>query len=473
MSAGDLDAGTAGGKGFWPHLSLAILWRRLRRARRSLGTLFRRYMPRGLLVRSLIIIIAPVVLTNAIVTYIFFELHWDRVTRRLSAGVAGSIALVLQSTPDFADENAFEQIKERANRTVRLYLSYKPGDRLPENRPKSFFSVLDRTLDRELEKRITRPYWFDTTRYPNHVDIRVALDGGVLQVIALRKRVFASSGHIFLIWMAGSVVLLLTVAILFLLNQVRPIQRLAQAAERLGKGQDVPNFKPAGAREVRQAAASFLLMKERIQRHIQQRTDMLAGVSHDLRTPLTRLKLQLALLEPHADVEAMKADLNDMERMLEEYLSFASGQEGEKAEPTNLGDLINDLGTRFGTGDFPVDCRCADDLVVSVRPHALRRALSNLLENARCHAGRARITATRRDKHVDIAVEDDGPGIAPERHEEAFRPFHRLDEGRNLDDGGVGLGLSIARDIVRGHGGDIALGESALGGLKAVITLPL
>lgn len=451
----------------------AIFWRRLKRGHVDIGALIKPFMPRDLLWRSLLIIILPSTLTLVAITIIFFELHWDRVTGRLTAGVAGDIAYILGSTENFADETEFAELSESANRNMRLYLRYVPGERLPQNQPAAFFSGLDRTLRRQLERKIDRPVWFDTTRYPNHVDIRVKLDGGVLRIIAVRGRVFATSGHIFVTWMTGSLLLLFGIAILFLINQVRPILRLAHAAEQFGKGRDVPEFRPSGAREVRQAAASFLLMKERIQRHIQQRTDMLAGVSHDLRTPITRLKLQLAMMGDGEDVAAMRDDLMQMERMLDEYLAFARDEEGEKTERTALAPLLQELAATYGKQGLDVDLHCTDDLVMLIRPNAFRRALSNLLDNAMAHAAGVRIGTGRNGPFLEIRIEDDGPGIPEDQREEAFHPFHRLESGRNLESGGVGLGLSIARDIVRGHGGEIVLGQSALGGLKAVLKLPV
>lgn len=451
----------------------AIFWRRLKRGRFDIGALIRPFMPRDLLWRSLLIVILPFALALIVITVIFFELHWDKVTGRLTSGVAGDIAYIIDSTEDFTDEPGLARLKEQVNRFMRLYLDFAPGRTLPARQPSAFFSAADRTLRRALERRLDHPFWFDTTRYPNHVDIRVQLDDGVLRVIAMRSRVFATSGYIFVFWMTGSLLLLLGIAILFLLNQVRSILRLAHAAEQFGKGRDVPDFKPSGAREVRQAAASFLLMKDRIQRHIQQRTDMLAGVSHDLRTPLTRLKLQLAMMGDGEEAAAMREDVAQMERMLNEYLAFARGEEGEKAELTALRPLLDELAAAYGKQGLDVELRLAEDFSVFVRPNAFHRVLSNILDNALSHAATARIRTERKDAALEIHIEDDGPGIPEDRREDAFLPFHRLESGRNLDTGGVGLGLAVARDIIRGHGGEIVLGESDLGGLGVTLRLPV
>jgi two-component system osmolarity sensor histidine kinase EnvZ len=311
------------------------------------------------------------------------------------------------------------------------------------------------------------------------VDIRIQLDGAVMQVMADRKRVMPTNTHIWVLWMIGTSLILLAVAIIFLRNQTRPIERLADAAEAFGKGRDVPDFRPSGATEVRRASLAFLDMRERISRFVQQRTDMLAGVSHDLRTPLTRMKLELALMKDSAAMQALKGDVEEMERMLEEYLAFARGQAGEGASETDLGALLRDVvvsAQRKVDAKSPekkVELSVQSDIVVEVRPNALRRCVMNLLENALRYGTHSQVSAVENDAMVEITVDDDGPGIPEEQREEAFRPFHRLDSGRTLASGGVGLGLAIARDIARGHGGDIVLGESRLGGLRAVVRLPV
>jgi two-component system osmolarity sensor histidine kinase EnvZ len=276
--------------------------------------------------------------------------------------------------------------------------------------------------------------------------------------------------------MVLSSLILLAIAILFLRNQVRPIERLARAAESFGKGRAVPDFKPYGATEVRRAAQAFITMRERIERHVTQRTEMLAGVSHDLKTPLTRMKLALALMADDADIRALREDIAEMEHMLDDYLAFARGEGGEESAPSDLGELVRDAAAAAGRahGEMAeVPVAAPQNLIVSVKRAALRRCITNLIDNALKHGSQVAVSVGHTGKLAEIAVEDNGPGIAPARREEAFRPFHRLDEGRNLQAGGSGLGLAIARDIARAHGGDILLDGSALGGLKAVIRLPV
>jgi two-component system osmolarity sensor histidine kinase EnvZ len=294
-----------------------------------------------------------------------------------------------------------------------------------------------------------------------------------MRFLAPRERAVATQGHIFVLWMTVATLLLTAISILFIRNQVRAIERLATAAEDFGRGVDSPAFKPHGAREVRQAARAFLAMKSRIQRHIDQRTALLASVSHDLRTPLTRLKLELALAEPNSRTVEMKRDLSEMEHMIDEYLAFARGEGGEIVESLNLSQLIADVEQGARRAGVEAQVSVDDTLQVQVRPNALKRALSNLIMNAAAFGDRVHIAAAALPEGwVEIVVEDNGPGIAPERYEDAFKAFNRLDESRNQNEKGVGLGLAIARDVARAHGGDIVLARSALGGLKATVRLP-
>ena len=443
------------------------------RTPRVLARWVKRQMPTSLFGRSLLIIVLPIAVMQIAVTAIFFDAHWQTVTSRLSEGLAGEVAWAVESHDEDPSALAFQKLAARAEQSMGLSLAFQPGRTLPQNRRYSIFAPIDRALQQALGDRLDQPFWYDTTRYPAYVDIRVAVDGGVLRVLAPRDRAFATQGLIFVVWMTVATVLLTGIAILFIRNQVRAIERLANAAEAFGRGSDVPAFKPHGAKEVRRAAGAFLDMRARIQRHIDQRTTLLASVSHDLRTPLTRLKLGLALAEPSGANQAMKGDLLEMEHMIDEYLAFARGEGGEGMETVRLRGLIEEVieGARRAGAKVSVD---ADpDLAVNVRPNALKRALANLVMNAAAHGEQVGVSARVPDVGgVEIAVDDDGPGIPPERYEDAFKAFGRLDESRNQNAKGVGLGLAIARDVARGHGGDITLDRSPLGGLRAVIRLP-
>ncbi|RAK57994.1 ATP-binding protein [Phenylobacterium deserti] len=440
---------------------------------RVFGRWIKRQLPKTLFGRSLLIIVLPVALMQVAVTYVFFDNHWQTVTSRLSEGLAGDIAWAVESYQEEPTAPAFARLSRRAEESMGLSIALQQGRELPVNRRYSFFAPIDRALQRALSERLDEPFWFDTTRYPAYVDIRVAVPGGVLRVLAPRDRAFATQGHIFVLWMTVATVLLTAIAILFIRNQVRAIERLANAAEAFGRGGEAVAFKPHGAREVRRAATAFLAMRSRIQRHIEQRTTLLASVSHDLRTPLTRLKLALALSEPSKRTDAMKKDVLEMEHMIDEYLAFARGEGGEGLEVVTLRQLIEEVseGARRAGAEVALDADAR--LTAEVRPNALKRALSNLVMNAAVHGEHVEIAVrSRPNGGVEIVVDDDGPGIPADRYEEAFKAFGRLDESRNQNTKGVGLGLAIARDVARGHGGDIVLDRSPLGGLRAVVQLP-
>jgi two-component system osmolarity sensor histidine kinase EnvZ len=344
---------------------------------------------------------------------------------------------------------------------------------MPPPGPKPFFSLLDQALSEQLRVQIRRPFWIDTVGKSALVEIRIQLDDTVMRVFARRNAAYASNSEIFLLWMVGTSVVLITLAVLFLRNQIRPILRLADAAESFGKGRDAPNFRPRGAREVRRAAHAFLEMKQRIERTIEQRTTMLAGVSHDLRTVLTRFKLELALIGDSPEVEAMKTDVDEMGRMLEAYLAFARGDTGEQSAPTDMAGFLEQLRADAERNGHKATVTFQGQPVVTVRPAAFKRCLANLVSNAARHARSIAIAGHRDHRWLTVTVDDDGPGIAAAMREEVFKPFLRLDDARNQDEGGTGLGLAIARDIARSHGGEIILSDSPLGGLRATVRVPV
>ena len=433
----------------------------------------KRFLPSTLFGRSLLIIVLPVAIMQIAVTWIFFDAHWQTVTSRLSEGLAGDIAWVVESYQADPTPQGLTKLADRAERSLSLSVALQEDRTLPTSKRASLFAPLDRSLRHALVNRLDQPFWFDTTRYPAYVDIRVQVKTGVLRIIAPRDRAFATQGHIFLLWMTVATVLLTGVSLLFIRNQVRAIERLADAAEAFGRGGDVPQFKPHGAAEVRKAAIAFIAMKERIQRHIDQRTALLASVSHDLRTPLTRLKLEAALAPPSPRITEIMRDLAEMEHMIDEYLAFARGEGGEILETVALRGLIEEVtvGAERAGAAVAVDADAA--ILASVRPNAFKRALSNLVMNAAAHGEHVQVAAHARPAGgVEITVDDDGPGIPPDRYEEAFKPFNRLDESRNQNEKGVGLGLAIARDVARGLGGDVTLDKSPMGGLRAVVRLP-
>ncbi len=430
-------------------------------------------MPKGLYARALLIIIAPMVILQSVLAFVFVERQLNEVTQRLSAGVVQDIAALIDVYKGYPQDADRAQIKRMAQERLGLVVDFLPLGDLPPPGPKPFFSLLDSALSNELRKQIGKPFWIDTVGKSALVEIRIQLDDAVLRVFARRSAAYATNAQIFLLWMVGTSGVLLFVAIIFLRNQIRPILRLADAAESFGKGREVPNFRPRGAREVRRAANAFIEMKTRVERAMEQRTAMLAGVSHDLRTVLTRFKLELALIGDSPEVEAMKKDIDEMARMLEAYLAFARGDLGEQSAPTDMADFLEELKLDAERHGHKASVTFHGPTIVTVRPAAFKRCLGNLVSNAARFANAIALTGHRDHRWLTVTVDDDGPGIPPAMREDVFKPFLRLDDARNQDEGGTGLGLAIARDIARSHGGDIMLGESPLGGLRATVRVPV
>jgi len=429
-------------------------------------------MPKGLYVRSILIVVMPILILQAVVAYVFMERHWQTVTRRLSTALTRDIAALIEVIETYPQDPRFSEITRIAAEAHGLTISVLPPDPLPEEGQRPFFSLLDRELSRGLRRQINRPYWIDTVGDSDIVEIRVALDDHVLRVFAPRNQAYASNSHIFLLWMGGTSLVLIAIALLFLRNQINPILTLAEAAEQFGKGRPVASFRPRGAREVRQAAQAFVDMRERIERQVEQRTTMLSGVSHDLRTVLTRFKLELAILGDTPSTEALRGDVDEMTRMLEDYLAFAQGDAGEKTALVDIPSLLAEIAEAARRDGSHVETAFEGESRAEVRALGFRRCLGNLVGNAGRHATRIALKARHADGWLTVTVDDDGPGIPPEEREAVFRPFYRLDRGRNVDDGGSGLGLAIARDIAMTHGGDVILAESPLGGLRAILMIP-
>jgi two-component system, OmpR family, osmolarity sensor histidine kinase EnvZ len=465
---------------------------------RPVSRALRAMLPRGLLGRSLLIILVPMIVLQAVALQLFYGGHLDVISRRLAAGVAGEVSMIAALVRRETPEERGWIFREAAWR-LGLSLAFEEGARLQppaaEGRPASMpLLPLEEDLDRALAERLRLPFDTDWQSDPRSVIIRVQLPDGVLHAEAPRKRLFSATLYLFVIWLVGSALLLSGVAILFMKNQVRAIRRLAGAAEAFGTGRDIGPIKPEGAAEVRQAAGAFNRMQERIRRFVAQRTEVLAGISHDLRTPLTRMRLALAMLprtaETEEDVAALTADVEEMERMIAAYLSFARGEGTEQPRPADLAALVREEAAKARRAGAEVAVAAPEALVLPMRADALRRCLGNLLDNARRHARRVAVAveavprgggggghgaaAAPAAAHggpggawAQVTVDDDGPGIPEADREGAFRPF------ATGAPGGTGLGLAIARDIVRAHGGDILLEQSPLGGLRARLRLPV
>jgi len=431
------------------------------------------FLPKGLYARSLIIVITPMILLQSVVTLVFMERHWQLVTQRLSTAVVRDIAAMIDLIETVPPGGDYSELIRIAQDRLDMKIDILPPEPLPPPGPKPFFSILDQSLSTEIRDQINRPFWIDTVGDSKIVELRIQLDDKVLRAFVRRNQAYASNSHIFLVWMVGTALLLLAITIPFLRNQIKPITKLAEAAESFGKGRPMPpDFRPRGAEEVRRAGYAFIHMRERIERQIEQRTAMLTGVSHDLRTILTRFKLQLALSGSKPDMEGLNQDVNDMQAMLEGYLAFARGEALEDPGRFDLQAYFDKLGdeAKLRKRKLTVSLSGAPD--VHVRPNAFSRLLSNLVGNAFRYARNIEIKASHGRGTLRVVIDDDGPGIPAEKREDVFKPFVRLDNARNLDASGTGLGLSIARDIARSHGGDIWLEDSPLGGLRVILRVP-
>ncbi len=437
--------------------------------------MLRRYFPKSLYARVALIIILPIFLMQSVITYVFFDRHWELVTANLSASAAGQIALVARLYEEQTDVEARNHIKQLALDDLDMSVRFDDREALPQREKLSPFNLFDRTLTRRLDDALgERAYWFSTRNWPAYVEIRVRLDEGQLVFLIYRDRVFATSGPIFLFWLVGTSILLGSIAIVFLRNQVRSILRLASAAEAFGRGRDAPDYRPSGATEVRKAGYAFIAMRERLKRQLEQRTAMLAGVSHDLRTPLTRIKLALAMQPDTSEIEELRNDVLEMERMVEAYLDFAREDAAdEEPTPFKLAALVGEIARDAERTGRRVETGIPRHLEIIARRGALKRAIANLVNNGLRHGGHVWVTGRGLERHVEIHVDDDGPGLDPSVYEEVFKPFTRLEEGRELSKSGMGLGLTVVRDVARSHGGDVTLGASPHGGLRATVKLPV
>lgn len=441
----------------------------------KLKRLWKNIAPQTLFARSLLILITPVFLTVSIGLFVFFDRHWSTTTTRLADAIAGEVSLV-SDTWDKAEENERFQLIRSTNKKLGFILVFKPNKVLPANK-RLISPGISGVLKTALSEQMDRPFSmnpYQDEKQNNWIIINTPVNGGILEIDIPEKRLFSVTTYVFILITLGSGLLLLVIAIIFMRNQIKPIKSLAYAAEQFGKGIDSPSFKASGAREVRQAALSFLEMRDRLKRQIRQRTEMLAGVSHDLRTPLTRLKLQLAMLPQNTDTDLMHEDIGAMEKMISSYLDFAKGESLESPLLCNIVDLLQQsISDAQRQGLHAVSELPDSPVVLGLRPHAIQRVFTNILDNARLYADSCWVTLDKLSRNIEVIFDDDGPGIPASLRDDVFKPFHRLDSSRNQDIEGTGLGLTIARDIVQSHGGTLILDKSPQGGLRLVITLPL
>lgn len=431
-----------------------------------------RYMPKGLYTRALLIIVVPILLLQSVLVIVFMERHYELVSQRMSDAVVRDIAAIVFVLENFPQDEDNQLIETLSSKALGLSMSLMPPEPLPPPAPKPYFDVIDQGLSQAISQQIGKPFWIDTVGQSRYVEIRIQLENAVLRVFARRSQTFASNSHIFLVWMFSTSMVLIIIAMLFLRNQIRPIVRLAAAAESFGLGRPVEGFRASGAREVRKAAHAFIEMRRRIERQMEQRTTMLAGVSHDLRTILTRFRLQLALFGDTPESDAMRKDVDEMTHMLEDYLSFARGDADEVAEETDVALLLEEIEEEAEITGHNVKAAYSGDPMVNLRRIAFKRCIANLVTNAAKFASQIEVSGEHEGGWLTVIVDDNGPGIPTGERETALRAFQRLDQSRNQDISGSGLGLAIARDIARSHGGDIYLEDSPLGGLRARIRVP-
>ena len=432
-------------------------------------------LPQTLFGRALLIIVTPLILMQAISTFIFFDRHWDTMTRRLAHTLAGDIAFIVDSLTPLPKQLDLNQIFLKADDILHIRLTDSPEEILVKKKAFQQWDRVRKSLQDALKERVRRPFSIDTIKKDRRIEIKVQLPQGLLNVNVHEKRLYSSTPYIFLMWMIGSSLVLFAIAIIFMRNQIRPIRRLAIAARSFGMGRGSSEIKPSGAKEVRQATQAFRQMRERISRQFAQRTEMLAGVSHDLRTPLTRMKLQIEMLERTPETRELQDDIQEMERMIDGYLTFARGEGSESLSKINLASLIEEIISTERRDGSVINFVNKSKTIKSVtlRPQAIKRAITNLIINSKKYAETVKVEFEYNSEHAIITIDDNGPGIKPEHRDDVFKAFFRLDPSRNTDTGGTGLGLTIAKDIVQSHGGDLLLSEASLGGLRATITLPL
>jgi len=437
----------------------------------GLNNFIKKNLPKRLFYRSLIIVAAPMVLLQIIITIVFFDSLWIKANKGMTRSLVGEVETLVDVYRTQQDIEQKDVLIAIYNKNFDFTVTLKEDELLPEKKIERWYSPMDRSLRRELKPIFGNSYWFDTTTFKELVELRIKYKNGFLQIFFPKNKIAPSSARIFALWITLPGFLLITIAIVFLKNQTRPIVNLAKAAERFGKGEYVKKFRPTGAREIRQAAYEFDKMRKRISVHLNQRSEMLSGISHDLRTPLTRLKLQLALLDQKELAKKMSDDIEEMERMLNEYLEFSRNQKNEDTETVDINVLIADVIKKYDNKKINTDIE--NNFEINIRQNSMKRCLTNLIDNSLSYGNKVKIFTKKSIKDVIIFVDDDGPGIPEEEYENVLKPFYRIDKSRGQNKSGVGLGLSIANDIIHSHGGNISLAKSPLNGLRVKISLPL
>ena len=435
----------------------------------GLNNILKKILPTGLFYRSLIIVAAPTIILQIIITVVFFDSIWIKSNKGLTRSLVGEIK-TLSDIYASQNEQQIQYLTDQFKYNFDFVINIK-NEELPEINKERKYSPIDRSLRRELKSVFgSTNYWFDTTSYEDVVEIKVKSADKLIEIVFPKEKIAPSSVRIFILWITVPSLLLISIAIIFLKNQTRPIVNLAKAAERFGKGDFVKDIRPSGASEIRKAAYEFDRMAKRIDRHLKQRSEMLSGISHDLRTPLTRLKLQLAMMSQKDISSRMSKDIDEMEMMLNSYLQFAKSQAVEDSVATNINKLLIEISEEKNNKKLHLDL--TNEIVLVGRKNALKRCFNNLIENGLNYAENVYVKVSKSTNRLNVFIEDDGPGIPINQYKNVFKPFYRLDQSRNQNKSGVGLGMSIAEDIIRSHGGNIELGGSQYKGLLIKISLP-
>ena len=436
----------------------------------GLSDFLKKILPKRLFYRALLIVAVPVLVLQLIITFVFFDSLWIKTNKGMTRALINEISTFVKV---YDNE---ELIKDELKNTFSLFLDL--NIELVNNQTfdyqynERWFSPIDRTLRRELKSNFNLgEFWFNTTNYKELIDIRIKYEDGYFKFLVPKDRVSSSSARIFALWITVPAIIMVMISLIFLKNQTRPITNLARAAERFGKGEELEEFRPSGAMEIRQAGHEFEMMRKRILRHLNQRNEMLSGISHDLRTPLTRMKLQIAFIEDKDLANKLAEDINEMEKMLNEYLQFTSSSYIEKNEMFNLSELIDQVVNKYNNKNIENDL--TPRVYINGRKNLINRCLNNIIDNALKYGGKVKIKLSKKNTNLFITIDDDGPGIPNKEHENVFKPFYKINKGRADSKSSVGLGLSIASDIIRSHGGSITLDKSKMNGLSVKIFLPV
>jgi two-component system osmolarity sensor histidine kinase EnvZ len=436
----------------------------------GLNNFLKKVLPKRLFYRALLIVAVPVITIQLIITIVFFDSLWIKTNKGMTRTLVNEISAFIEAYQN--EENDKQEVNNLFSLFLDLNIELVVNEKLSDKNKERWFSPIDRTLRRELKSKFSPEiFWFNTTNYKELVDLRIKYEDGYFKFLVPKDRVTSTSARIFALWITVPAIIMVIISLIFLKNQTRPITNLARAAERFGKGEDIEEFKPSGALEIRQAGHEFDKMRKRIERHLNQRTEMLSGISHDLRTPLTRMKLQLAFLKDKDAVDKLTDDINEMEKMLNEYLQFTSSSYVEKDEMFNLSEQIEEIIKKYNNKN--ISHNLVPRIYINGRKNLINRSLNNLIDNGLKYANKVEISLTKKNTNLFIFIDDDGPGIPKKEHENVFKPFYKMDKGRNDSKSSVGLGLSIASDIIKSHGGNIMLEKSKFNGLRVKIFLPV